>query len=175
MNGVRNLSCVAAFDFIALFLLKYFPLHIFGKLRASSTVENAKQDAQSKIFYLCQNPQKAKTTLQHRRHRAVGLSSLGLVTIIWPQQEKRAGGGTLTSQLPAISCRGQLTSVPSQTGTAAIQGTPSQRLPAGEPRACCDLLSARVSAPAPFQIEPHRNASFSSVYIIIPPTLTQRF
>ena len=38
---------------------KVLPFAIFGKLRASSTVKNAEQDAQN--FYLRKNPRKAKT------------------------------------------------------------------------------------------------------------------
>lgn len=81
------------------------------------------------------------TKLQHRRHRAVRHSALGLAIVAWARQENRAEGGKFTSQLPAVSWGRQLARSSAKPETPATKGSPTQRLPAEEQR---DLITVRL-------------------------------
>lgn len=117
------------------------PLAIFGKLRASSRVKNAKQDAQNKIF-ASKNPRKAKTQSCWSLFPRAGNN---------PLAQARKPGARREIHIPAarnfLRRAARLGPQPNRS-LLQLRETPIQRLAAEERRACNDLPSVRLLSSA---------------------------
>lgn len=129
MQRVRNLSCVSASNFTA--LLKYFHLQFLASSEHHQQL-NTPNKCSNLNFHFSKDPRK----LQCRRHHAVGLLSLGLAIITWPEQENRAQGGGFS---PSCSPRRQL-------GAGVIEETPP---PTDWDRGAKQLLHLTLTLPLP--------------------------